>query len=347
MKVLIVGGTGFIGPKVLGELCDRGHDVALFHRGQTAREPPKTVSEILGDRDELSGFKRRFADFNPDVVPHMIAFMKQHAEVAAKTFAGIARRMVMISSQDVYRAYGRIIEVEPGEPDAVPLTEDAPLRERLYPYRADTPREDNDPNRWMDDYEKILIEEVTMSHADLQGTVLRLPMVYGPRDRQHRLFEFLKRMDDGRSAILLERYVADWRWTRAYVGNVAHAIVLAVENDHAAGKNYNIGDEPNLSMAEWVTEIGKAAGWDGDVLAVAKEHLPEHLNQEMNTSQDLVVDTSRIRDELGYTEIVPMDEALKRTIEWERENPPAEIDKKQFDYEAEDAVLRKLRAHDS
>ena len=48
-----------------------------------------------------------------------------------------------------------------------------------------------------------------------------------------------------------------------------------------------------------------------------------------------VVDTSRIRRELGFAEQVPFDEALRRTIEWERANPPEKIDRQQFDY-AED-----------
>ncbi len=43
-----------------------------------------------------------------------------------------------------------------------------------------------------------------------------------------------------------------------------------------------------------------------------------------------------------YSEPVPLDEALQRTIEWERANPPVAIDDKQFDYAAEDAVLAAL-----
>jgi len=51
------------------------------------------------------------------------------------------------------------------------------------------------------------------------------------------------------------------------------------------------------------------------------------------------VDSSRIRRELGYEERVSLDEALKRTIAWERANPPKEIDPKEFDYAGEDAFL--------
>ncbi len=56
-----------------------------------------------------------------------------------------------------------------------------------------------------------------------------------------------------------------------------------------------------------------------------------------------MADTSRLRSELGYTEPVSLDEALRRTVEWERENPPANVDPSRFDYAAEDAALARLR----
>jgi hypothetical protein len=52
------------------------------------------------------------------------------------------------------------------------------------------------------------------------------------------------------------------------------------------------------------------------------------------------VDTTHIREELGYVELVPPDEGFRRTAEWERTQPPQEIDPQSFDYAAEDAVLR-------
>ncbi len=57
----------------------------------------------------------------------------------------------------------------------------------------------------------------------------------------------------------------------------------------------------------------------------------------------LVVDTSRIRRELGYQEHVPLDEVLRHTVAWDREDAPEQIDPAQFDHEAEDAVLEALK----
>jgi nucleoside-diphosphate-sugar epimerase len=147
----------------------------------------------------------------------MIPCTKQDARTLMSTFRGIARRVVAISSGDVYRAYDRFHGKYPGPPDPVPLMEEAPLRQRLYPYRGETPRSPDAPNRWVDDYDKILVEQVVMGNPDLPGTILRLPVVYGPGDRQHRLFPYLKRMDDGRPAILMDEGLAQGRCSRGYV----------------------------------------------------------------------------------------------------------------------------------
>jgi nucleoside-diphosphate-sugar epimerase len=123
------------------------------------------------------------------------------------------------------------------------------------------------------------------------------------------------------------------------VGNVAAAIALAVTNEQATGRIYNIGEPYTPTWAERVSKIGQVAGWKGRVVVVPKDRLPAHLVADINTEQNIVVDSTRIREELGYKEIVPEDEALRRTIEWERAYPPKEIDPKQFDYMAEDTVL--------
>lgn len=352
MRVLVIGGTGFIGPSVVHLLHEQGHDIALFHRGQTEVDLPSGVGHIHCGDDELPkwvgwiyrlpGFVDDFKHFAPDVILYMVPWGERDSQVVMHTFTGIARRIVAISSGDVYRAYGRARRTEPGSPDLTPLTEDSPLREKLYPYRNEPPRKHDDADQAMDDYEKILVERAVMGNPLLPGTVLRLPMVYGPRDKQHRLFPYLKRMDDNRPAILLDEAIAGWRWTRGYVGNVAAAIALAVTDERATWRIYNVGEPRTLSIAEWVRAIGDAAGWRGEIVVLPKGRLPDHLTFNIDANQDLEVDTTRIRKELGYSETVPLDEALARTIAWERTHPPEEIDPEQFDYAAEDAILTGL-----
>jgi nucleoside-diphosphate-sugar epimerase len=339
MHILVIGGTNFMGPLVVRSLSERGHEITVFHRGQTQTELPRGVREIVGDRRPLTDTAAELRNVAPEVVLDMIPFIQQDAQEVMSAFRGVARLVVAISSQDVYWAFGRVNGKESGPVDAAPITEDSPLRENLYPYRNEIPRRQDDPRRWEDDYDKILVERVVMGDRDLPGTVLRLPMVYGPGDYQHRLFRYLKRMDDKRPVILLDEAEAQWRWTHGYAENVADAIALAVTDERAAGRIYNVGEPFTLTMAEWISKIGQAAGWPGRVMLVPRGRLSEPLRGGINAEQDIVVDSSRIRKELGYVERVGLDEALRRTIAWERAHPPEKVDPKEFDYDVDDSFL--------
>ena len=192
-------------------------------------------------------------------------------------------------------------------------------------------------------YEKILVERVSLGSLDLPGTVLRLPMVYGPEDFQHRLFPYLKRMEDQRPAILLPQGWAQNRVSRGYVENVAAAIALAVEDNRAAGRIYNVAEPEALTEMEWARRIGQMVGWTGQVLIDPQS--PHSIGPEQ--APHLVVETGRIRGELGYAESIPQSEALRRTIEWERAHPPEPVDPTAFDYAAEDAALAALERRQS
>jgi nucleoside-diphosphate-sugar epimerase len=337
MRVVVIGGTNFIGPHVVATLHRLGHEITVYHRGHHEPELPTGVRHL---HSPLAGipvlhFPPEIVDPAPDVVLHTFPVGEEDARAAMARFAGVARRMVALSSGDVYRAYGRLLGTDPGMAEPVPLDENAPLREALYPYRHMAAG----PADWTFHYEKILAERSVMSHPTLQGTVLRLPAVYGPGDPYRRLRPYMQRMDDRRPAILLESAQAEWRWTHGYVENVAQAIALAVVDDRAAGKIYNVGEAETPTVADRVRRIGELAGWKGEIVSVASNKLPPHLRSPYEPHQDLVVDTSRLRDELRFTEVHSMDDGLRRTIEWERANPPPVGDPGAAEYAAEDTAL--------
>lgn len=335
MQVLIIGGTRFIGPDVVRFLRDAGHTVTIFHRGQTRTMMPSGTRQILGNRHFLSDFGESFKRLQPEVVIDMFPMTELDAQRVMQTFKGIAHRVVMISSADVYRAYHRLSKVEPGSPDPVPLTEDSPLRETYFPYRGKIESLTN--------YEKILVERAAMGDPALPATVLRLPMVYGPRDAQHRIHSIIKRMDDGRRAIFLPRGVDEWRWTRGYVENVASAIASAACAEEAAGRIYNVGEREALSMYEWISRIGEAVDWTGEIIVLPEEDLPPHLRYGIDARQHLISDTRRLRDELHYEEPVSFIDSINRTVAWERQHPPERIEPAKFDYAKEDQLLREWR----
>lgn len=329
MRVLVLGGTRFVGPYVVRELARGGHEVTVFHRGETETDLPAGVRHVHGDFARFDDYVETLRGLAPEVVLDVRPVREEDA-ARVRAFRGVARRAVALSSQDVYRAFGRLWRTEPGPPDPVPLTEDSPLREKLS-------------NAGLD-YNKTGVERALAADPELPCTILRLPATHGPGDYRHRFHEHLKRMDDRRPAILLDARFAAWRWARGYVEDAAHAVALAVADERAAGRVYNVNYAETLTEAEWVREIARVVGWEGEVVAAPPEQLPEQMRLDaFDFTQQYEVDSTRIRRELGYTEIVPFDEALRRTIEWERANPPENPDANGFDYDAEDAVLSRLK----
>jgi nucleoside-diphosphate-sugar epimerase len=314
MRIVIIGGTNFIGPHLVRRLVGARHEMAVFHRGQTRAELPDSVRRITGDRRRLGDHRDEILHFAPDLVADMIAYTADDAQGLVATFRGLARRVVLISSGVVYRAYGRVVGTEPGPIQPTPLTEDSPLRSAHFPCRSQA----RGPDDFLYSYDKIPVERTAMAEPGLPATVLRLPMTYGPGDPFRRLSPYLRRMDEGRPTIRLDEGLARWRCPRGHVLDVAAAIALAIEDDRATGRVYNVAGRPAHSEADWVRRVGEVVGWRGQVETVPVGRIPVSLDFR----QDLDMSSARIRAELGYAEVAVADEALGRTIAWERANPP-------------------------
>jgi nucleoside-diphosphate-sugar epimerase len=322
MRVLLIGGNGFIGLPLTNQLRAAGHEVALFHRGQPRSDNADRVIHIFGDRNRLPEYSEQLRSFAPDVIIDLILSSVQQARALMNVARGVTRRVIAISSGDVYRAWGLVQGVEAGEFELLPITEDSALRTTRKLYSPEMIRAMQSVAPWAtEDYDKIGVEEAVMSNREVPGTVLRLPMVYGPGDRAHRLFLILKQVADGSTSISVPEDLAEWRAPRGYVENVAHAIVLAATSDRAAGRIYNVCEDPCLSELEWQTSVARLAGWSGEIIKVPVELAPEHLRFKGNVRQHLVISSQRIRSELEYGEIVSREEGLRRTIAWEQGNP--------------------------
>jgi nucleoside-diphosphate-sugar epimerase len=289
MHVLIIGGTGFIGPYVARELSGRGIEVTVFHRGQ--KESPLLPATVRHLRSEHAGmpvrtFPPELLHFDFDAVIHMIAVGEADARAAVEAFTGRAQRLIVLSSGDVYRAYGRFIGLEPGPVEEGLLTEDSPLRTVLFPYRGQA-KSPKDLNHF---YEKILVEQNLLGQTQLPGTVLRLPKVYGPEGNAN--------LD----TVYGYRDQPQWRWTHGYVENVAAAIVLAALHPAAANRIYHVGEAYTPTVSERLQQLP------------ARKPAPARPGH-YNFRQNIAYDTTRIRTELGYQEPVSYEEALKRTLE--------------------------------
>jgi nucleoside-diphosphate-sugar epimerase len=313
VKILVLGGTGFIGRHLTRHLLERGHEVAVFHRGKRNLTFPHQVVHIHGHRNQLHDHAPAFAAFSPEVVVDLIAFTESDAQSAIDVFRGKAERLVCASSMDVYPAYGCFLRLESSAPSSRPFAEDAPLRTALFPYRGAAK---DDSHLWFN-YEKILVERIVIQNKSLPAVVLRLPQVFGPDDSQHRLRGYLRQMD-ARKNIMISDPKARWRWTRGYVEDIAFGLGLAAVKSNAAGQIFNVGEKEAESEIDWIRRIGQAAQWEGEIEVVSEDRLPPELAEPYDWNHDLAANTRRIRLALGYEETVPPREAMERSVRWER-----------------------------
>jgi nucleoside-diphosphate-sugar epimerase len=312
VKILVLGGTGFVGRHLTSNLLERGHEVSVFHRGKRDVTFPGRVVHIHGDRRRLREHAPAFAAFSPEVVVDLIAFTEADARSAIEVFSDKAERLVCASSMDVYQAYGCFRRLESSAPSSRPLAEDAPLRTALFPYRGAA----TEKNALLFNYEKILVEHIVTNNDRLPAVALRLPQVFGPHDPQHRLRGYLRQMD-ARENILISEAKARWRWTRGYVEDIAVAFELAALQDNATGI-YNVGEKEAEREIDWIRRIGRAAGWQGEIEVVPEDALPKEFAEPYDWSHDLAGDTQRIRQDLCYNETVSPAEAMERSVHWER-----------------------------
>jgi nucleoside-diphosphate-sugar epimerase len=287
VRVLVIGGTGFIGSCIVRQLASQDHVVCVYHRGHTHSVLPESVGQIIDPHSVMPilRFQKGLFDFEPDVVIHTMVMGAVDGQAFVREFSGRTGRLVLLSSGDVYRAYGPFTKIEAGQIEEGLLSEDAPLRTRFFPYRSQASSCD-ELRYW---YEKILAERAVLSDPNLPGTVVRLPKVHGPGG------------NEDLATIYRYRNHPDWRWTHGFVENVAAAVVLAATHSAAGGRVYNVGEAYTPTIAERLAWLPQTI-------------IEPDLSSDFDFRQDMAYDTSRIRTELGYRELVPEEEGFLRTL---------------------------------
>ncbi|TMD97149.1 MAG: NAD-dependent epimerase/dehydratase family protein [Chloroflexi bacterium] len=321
MKVVVLGGTRFIGRAAVEELAAAGDEVLVVHRGVLEPGDMPQVGHLHCERADLASHRAALDAFAPEAAIDCRALTRRDAELALEALPDV-KRWVVISSVDVYRAFGALNNE--AETDPVPLDEGSPVRPERYPYRGKMPG--------MDDYDKLDVEDVYLPRG---ATVLRLPMVYGEHDYQRREEFLLRRLRAGRKRIPFG--AGTWLTCRAYVRDVGGAVRLALRKP-VAGQVMNICEDRSYSMRMWSRMILEAAESDADLVRVPDELLPEDLKFTGNMSQHIAASAQRARSLLGWTTSDPF-ETLRTTVRWHLANPPPDAED---DFSADDRALESV-----
>ena len=180
LSILILGGTGFIGPSQVRYALDRGHDVTLFNRGKTNPGLFPKVRKLVGDRNLPDGHKAlRGKKF--DVVIDNPTTLPQWVKGAGEALKGNVGHYIFVSTISVFNGY----------PSS--LDEDGPL---LEPGAMDTPP---DQARTGSNYGKLKVRSEMEAKTQFgeNVTIVRPGLIVGPGDLTDRFSYWPIRIEKG------------------------------------------------------------------------------------------------------------------------------------------------------
>jgi nucleoside-diphosphate-sugar epimerase len=314
MTVAILGGTGFVGSAVAGRLLLRGETPVVIARGKHPKPATPVIFEEA-NRMDTARLVDIFRAHGVDTVIDIFALSLPNTAPALEAMGAIGGRYVLISSVDVYRNYGGLLRKEQPPVQPEPAKEDDPLRSFRYPYRNNDRRPKAVENDILEDYDKIILEEAAFGDSRFQTTVLRPPMIFGPGDKQRRFAWAIEAVKTG-GVIPLDERAAKWPNSYGYVTDIAEAIALAALSSKAAGRIYNVGQDFARTPIEWLLTFGVVMGKRIEVETVPADQkgLLWDRAEASDLRYPLTLDTTRIRDELGFTEPTPELDAIRATV---------------------------------
>lgn len=310
MKVLVVGGTGFFGPFVVGELLRRRHQVAVL--GMNWSEFGGPVTELPGSGLDARTLREALTSWRPDHLVDMAHGSPDHAASVIEVCTGKVKRSVHLSSAAVY-----------GKAPICPAGEDTEMASGGSPEAAGQIEAD-----------RLVLGAAERS--ELPAVVIRLPELYGPRDPRCAEWFFAKRVLDGRTRIALPDaglHICH----RGFVQNMAWGVAQAVCAPRASGV-YNLGEEKLYTLAQLARGVARALDYDWAIYSV-----PGNLwtTPHAHTS---FFDLRKARAQLKYKDrMIPRD-GLELTLAWLCQNPRGDDWRwpgieGPFDYAREDALI--------
>lgn len=307
MKVLVIGGTRYMGRIAVRRLLERGDRVTIFSRGNTRPEWWDRVDHISGDRKDPADFVGKLRGRTFDAVIDTQAFRKEEAESACAAFTGNVGRYLMVSTGSVYLD---------GKLD---FRTHCPFRESDVDWGSldYTYPEGEDPYG----VGKRHCEKWLQENSRMPYTVVRVPAVMGWDDPTGRMWWWVQRALDGGEVVVPMEHRAPFR--TLFVEDAAENFLRAIEAPAAANQIYHIATEEVLTPERWVDLIWKAAGGDGRIAyvpskAIGSRGVLRDYAPPLCRPVPYVHDLSKAERDFGFR-TTPVEEWVRRTVTWYRD----------------------------
>jgi nucleoside-diphosphate-sugar epimerase len=261
LKILIIGGSKFLGYHLTHSLIGNDFHVTLFNRGQTEDNFGDSVERIKGDRKDYNRFYDLFHRKTFDAVIDLIAYDLEDVEVSERTFRNNIGQYLFMSTGQVYLVtknknlpaseedfFQDIIPCPPGENSAYEYG----IRKRKI---------------------EIFLKE-QYSFRKFPAISLRCPIIHGPKDYTLRLYSYLLRIQDGNRLIIPQG--GDSIIRHIYVGDVIQAILRVLSNPTIRGEAFNLAQKEVLTLSEFIGVIGVLMNSQVQTVEIPLLELSEH-----------------------------------------------------------------------
>jgi nucleoside-diphosphate-sugar epimerase len=296
---LVLGGTAFIGRRLVQKLLSGGHDVSILNRGGSPA--PDGVEQLVADRKEPGSMREVLAGHDWDVVYDV------SASVQVASVESIAALLEILDGHcGIYEFESSIAAYRFGS-GAFPWREDHPMsRSRPTSYGGHKAA-----------VEKLLREQ--RAQTGLAYTIIRPAAVYGPHNNipDGEMAMFL-RLGQRRPALVPHDGLVCFPY--GHVDDLVDAMFLAANSPAALGEAFNVTAD-TVTATHYIQTIGEIVGVEpeiitvpDDVLATIKTPLP--FNHRFQKIMHSVLSINKARSVLGFNPKYNFEAGHRQTYEW-------------------------------
>ena len=307
MKVLFIGGTGVISSACSRLAVNRGIDLYLFNRGQTARPIPEGARILRGDIRDRTSVERALGDTTFDAVVNWVNFTPDQVEADIELFRDRTAQYIFISSASAYQ-----------KPiSSLPITESTPLDNPFWAYsRAKLACEE----RLMQAYREIKfpVTIVRPSHT-YDRTMVPLRGHYTDIDRMRKGKKVVVH-GDGTSL-----------WVLTHHDDLAKGFVGLLGNHHAIGHAFHITSDEVLTWNQIYTILAHAAGVEPQIVHVPSD-LIAAFDPEMGAgllgdkAHSVIFDNSKIKRLVpDFAATIPFSQGAREIVAWFDADPARQV----------------------
>lgn len=311
-RVLITGANGFIGQAMCNHLLAQGWQVLGAIRRRDCRYdlPKGVLACVVGEIDRHTYWDRFLKDV--DTVIHLAARVHHPKD----------------ASEDIFRIYHETNTIGTGRLLRAAISSN--VRRFLFVSSIkvngegiDRPYRESDPPAPVDPYGITKAEAENLVNfyrkkANIETTILRPPLVYGKGVKANFL-QLLKMIEKG---IPMPFASIDSQRSFIYLENLVHAIDTCLSHRSAIGKTFLVCDDETMTVPDLIGRLSRAMGKQARLFAVPKgllsllERMPGAGSSISKVNRALVVDNSKIREELGWNPLYSVDVGIRETVKW-------------------------------